>query len=72
MRGGLIEIDVGKFSERWLKEMLVFLNLRGFIKMLKQWLDYYLFLIMFEWVLYKWQPFWHSFKSLLRSFPLTR
>jgi hypothetical protein len=27
-------------------------------------LDYYLFLIKFEWVLYNWQPCWHSFKAL--------
>jgi hypothetical protein len=32
--------------------------------MFEQWLDYYLFSIKFEWVLYKWQPFWHSFKAL--------
>jgi hypothetical protein len=30
MRGGLLEVDVVKFSESWLKEMLVFLKkLRG-------------------------------------------
>jgi hypothetical protein len=29
-----------------------------------QWLDYYLFSIKFEWVLYNKQPSWHSFKAL--------
>jgi hypothetical protein len=29
MGGGLIEVDVVKFSERWLKEMLVLEKMRG-------------------------------------------
>jgi hypothetical protein len=29
MRGGLIEVDVVKCFERWLKEMLVFLKIGG-------------------------------------------
>jgi hypothetical protein len=32
--------------------------------MSEQWLDYYLFSIKFELVLYNWQPSWHSFKAL--------
>jgi hypothetical protein len=52
----LIKIDVVKFSERWLKEILVFLKkLRGLIKMSRQCLDYYLFSIKFGRVLYNWQ-----------------
>jgi hypothetical protein len=44
MRGGLIEVDVVKFSNWWLKNVS-FLNLMGLIKM---WLDYCLFSIKFE------------------------
>jgi hypothetical protein len=60
MRGGLVEVNVVKF---WLKKCY-FLNLRGLITMSEHWLDYYVFLIIFEWVLYNWQPSRHSVKAL--------
>jgi hypothetical protein len=35
-------------------------------------LDYYLFSIKFEWVLYNWQPSWHSFEALVVFIKLSK
>jgi hypothetical protein len=45
--------------------MLVFKTSAGLIKMSEQWFDYYLFSLKFKWILYKWRPFWCSFKTSL-------